>query len=1032
VSVISRKTFAMAKHAEAVQEEIHNHGVSLTTASGSDLPVDGAYLIAFEFLGKQVTAPIVVVSTLHGDAIVGMNIIEQEGLMYDPILKQCVFSQSTPAETGWTAASIQVTEDLTVQPLQARLAKCILRKENGEKVGPNTKFYGTLVGLPIAAITDHNGMAKLFIANPGMEEMTVRRKEDLGFAEEESLFTEVALNNDTISEIFASMEPGLAKVGPVNNTRGKPRVWPQNVSNTIKDLIKTQLAKTVHPDWFDQYYALLLSYADIISEDSNDLGFTDTVVHDIKLRDNEPVFTGQYPQPIEEYELVRNNVRDWVKIGIIEPAQSLYNSPLFCVKKKEGQGLRVVLDYRKLNAKTLPDRYSIRGVDECIREVGHSGSTVFTTLDLTAGFWQMKLNPAVRPYTAFTVPGMGQFQWVTSPMGLTGCPASFARLMDIVMRDAPNVITYIDDVLIHSRNLEHHLHTLRAALNRLRDHNLKLNIKKCVFATGSVPYLGHHLTAKGVLPGKDKTAALLEAAPPNTVKKVQSFLGLANYFRSYIRGFAQLASPLYALTRQNTDWQGGTLPVNAFNAFKQLQAVMASGPILCYSNRHGKFHLYVDSSTGRFDGEGHEGGLGAVLLQESQDGTKGVIGYASRRLLAHEQNYSAYLLEMQACIYGLEYFETYLRRKSFILYTDHKPLIRLSPVHTKTLNRLEEKMEMFHFEMRHVSGKDNTIADYLSRTAGDGCAAVEESAETFARLQHADPVLSKWIRAIEGDMSINADEIHPDLARMDIRNNVLYLQITGRKGFLDKHAYRLVVPSSMRKRFIKEAHDSMIGGHGGIFKTGERIKALYWWPNMNHDIEEHVAQCLVCQQGSNKGHSPNPPLHPIPLARKPNDRIHIDLFGPMIDEEKDKRYVCVITDAFTKIVRLTVLATKTAQEVTKAILNDWVFIFGVPKEIITDQGLEFNNRLAFEIWEGLGINHHTTTPYHPQTNAQAEVFNRTMKAYLKKMLIAAKESTVHWSKYIGPLMFSHNTAVHKATLVTPFYAMFGYDARANE
>jgi hypothetical protein len=123
------------------------------------------------------------------------------------------------------------------------------------------------------------------------------------------------------------------------------------------------------------------------------------------------VYTKQFPLPTDDYDLIRCNVAEWIRIGIMEPARSKYNSPILCVKKKEGQGLRVVLDFRKINSKSLPDRYSIKGVvDECIRDIGHARSKVFSGLDMTSGFWQMALAKDARPYTAFTIPGQGQFQ----------------------------------------------------------------------------------------------------------------------------------------------------------------------------------------------------------------------------------------------------------------------------------------------------------------------------------------------------------------------------------------------------------------------------------------------------------------------------------------------------------------------------------------------------------------------------------------------------------------------------------------------
>ena len=146
--------------------------------------------------------------------------------------------------------------------------------------------------------------------------------------------------------------------------------------------------------------------------------------------------------------------------------------------KKEGHGFRVVLDYRKLNLKTVPDFYSIRTIEQCIEEIGREGSAIFSCIDLRSGFWQMKLEESARPYTAFTIPGVGQFQWRSAPMGLTGSPASFARLMDLIMCDLSNVITYIDDCLVHSRNLKSHMSHLEQVLMRLRKHKLKINLDK--------------------------------------------------------------------------------------------------------------------------------------------------------------------------------------------------------------------------------------------------------------------------------------------------------------------------------------------------------------------------------------------------------------------------------------------------------------------------------------------------------------------------------------------------------------------------
>ena len=144
----------------------------------------------------------------------------------------------------------------------------------------------------------------------------------------------------------------------------------------------------------------------------------------------------------------------------------------------------------------------------------------FQYFDLTAGFWQMILHPRARPYTAFTVPGMGQFQWVTSPMGLLGCPASFQRLMETVVNGLTNVIVYIDDLLVHSATHTEHITALDQVLQRLVQHNIKINLQKCFFGSKEVSYLGFRLTEQGILPGTDKLKAVKNTPPPANVHEV--------------------------------------------------------------------------------------------------------------------------------------------------------------------------------------------------------------------------------------------------------------------------------------------------------------------------------------------------------------------------------------------------------------------------------------------------------------------------------------------------------------------------------
>jgi hypothetical protein len=282
-------------------------------------------------------------------------------------------------------------------------------------------------------------------------------------------------------------------------------------------------------------------------------------------------------------------------------------------------------------------KYSIRCIDQCLEEVGKAGSKIFRCLDMRNGFWNQVLRETDRHYTAFTIPGIGQLQWTVTAQGLCGAPAAFSRLMDTIMEGASNVIRYVDNVLIHSATHEAHIAHLRHAIQWTHRAGLALNPEKCIFGSTTVEYLGNTISADGVRPGKDKTQAIKDITEPKTMKQQKSFLGLTNYFRSYVKGFARVASDLNALTKKNTKWkEADGLPRRSKKAFKAIKAAISSRPVMAYPNNNGRFHLYVNAALGDSKDEGR---LGAALWQEDKHGIKQVIGYASRRLTTSEKNY---------------------------------------------------------------------------------------------------------------------------------------------------------------------------------------------------------------------------------------------------------------------------------------------------------------------------------------------------------------------------------------------------------
>jgi hypothetical protein len=336
------------------------------------------------------------------------------------------------------------------------------------------------------------------------------------------------------------------------------------------------------------------------------------------------------------------------------------------------------------------------------------------TIDLTSGFWQMEMAADSREYTAFTVGKGTRYQWKVALMGLQGSPASFARLMDFLMRGLTGVLTYIDDVLVHTGCHKEMLQQLEGTLLRLRQFDLKMNVAKSIFGTSEVQYLGYTLRPEGVSPSKDKLGALRAFPPPTSPKQIREFVGICNYFRFLVPSFSRQAAPLLKLTRATAKWKEGPLPPEALTAFQDLKKALISKPIVGHPARDKRFILHTDGALGN---AANAGGLGAVLMQEGDDGNDRVIAYASRQLKGYKKNYSAFLLEMQADVFGIEHFDVYLRAKQFTLFTDHKPMEKLGTVHKRTLNRLQVLMTEYDFTMQYWRGCDNAVADFLSRNA---------------------------------------------------------------------------------------------------------------------------------------------------------------------------------------------------------------------------------------------------------------------------------------------------------------------------
>jgi hypothetical protein len=282
----------------------------------------------------------------------------------------------------------------------------------------------------------------------------------------------------------------------INMAKKPKRVLREHTKDELEviwKLITNKVNWTVPYQYRSKYIAMLMAWQHFFSADSLYIGFTDLEQHTIDLKDKDPVFSPQFLLPAEHLKFIQENVAGWLQAGIIERSRLPYNSPIFCVPKKEGQGLRCVLDYRRVISSSFSDRHALRTIDECLETMGRAGSQVYLALDCSSAFWQLQLQPSDRPFTAFTIPGKGQYHWRTCLQGLMGAPASFSRLMDMLVADAESVLTYIDDVLVHSQTHKQHLKHLAAAIDKIGTANLRLNSRKCLTGRNATQLTLHFL-----------------------------------------------------------------------------------------------------------------------------------------------------------------------------------------------------------------------------------------------------------------------------------------------------------------------------------------------------------------------------------------------------------------------------------------------------------------------------------------------------------------------------------------------------------
>jgi RNase H-like domain found in reverse transcriptase/Reverse transcriptase (RNA-dependent DNA polymerase)/Integrase zinc binding domain/Integrase core domain len=733
--------------------------------------------------------------------------------------------------------------------------------------------------------------------------------------------------------------------------------------------------------------SLLESFPQVFS---NVPGRTDKLQHHINLIEGtKPRNSPPYRYAPARRKLLEDQLTEMLQNGVITPSKSPWASPVVLIPKKDGS-IRFCIDFRKLNEVTVRDAYPLPRIDDTLDEL--QNAKFVSTLDLRSGYWQVEMDAASRPITAF-VTHKGLFECVVMPFGLTNAPATFQRLMDIVLAGLKwrCCLVYLDDIIVYSPTFDQHLSDLQNVLQALAAAHLTLKASKCYFCRREMKFLGHVITSNGIKPDPGLTSTITQFPQPAKIKDVQAFLGLTGYYRRFIQNYAKIAEPLLKLLRSrdmsshNTNIQWNDDCTSAFLTLKQR---LVSAPIMQPPDFNYSFILELDAC---------EYGIGCVLTQEYHN-HKYVIAYASRTLSTAERNYSSVEREALAIVWATKHFRQYLEGGPVIIRSDCKALQWLKSARDPTgrLARWAMKLSPYNIIIQHRPGVSNPNGDFVSRyplsdvDSNDfEVCAIESGLNIWEGTnilhdiqcqQLQDPRLQRIIQHIKDNPSKPFGDKHAPYLLM---NNLLYKvrhlnSYTGQRVFGQK--YLLVIPQPIQSKILQWAHDHPTAGHAGRTKTFFRLSSRVYWPSMRKDVFKYIQSCKSCQQFKYNNAPTAAPMQ-LHMVTQPWHTIGIDIMGPFPPTFRQKRYLLVIVDYFTRWVELFALRRTTATDIVNILINEVICRYGIPSYILSDNGPQFIADLFSEMCRLLGIGHKLTANYHPQTNMSERV-NRNLKAQI--------------------------------------------------
>ena len=679
--------------------------------------------------------------------------------------------------------------------------------------------------------------------------------------------------------------------------------------------------------------------------------------------------------------VLQKQIDEWLQAGVIavSPTYTPFNSGLTCVPKrdpvtKEPIAYRWCVDSRPLNSMLDDYNYPIPDIPSIFASL--AGNKVYSVCDVSAAFHTMPVAPEDQHKLGMIV-NKTCYIWKRASFGLKFLSSQWCSLMTKLTHDLPYLHTYLDDIIVASPDLETHKQHVSELIKRLTSVNLTLNRKKCHFAQKCVYLLGHRISPLGIALDPRKVSNVLDWPRPQTGRDVQSFLGLCNYFRTFLPRAAELMRPLDHL--RNACSLDGLWTIKHTEAFERLKEALTRAPVLSNVDMNHDIHLATDASSTS---------IGGMLFQVI-DNQYRYIGFVARALTSSEKNYGTTKRELLAIVYCLQKWRHWLwgLRKPFTVYTDHRALtfLHTQPVASPMIVNWYDIIGDYSFKVAHIPGIQNLLPDYLSRLFSN---PLDERSDAGTSLEQVDTPTS-------------TDTQSPAL-RMS--------QVTQTSDMITP-------PEDARAGLLQEAH---LLGH---FGADAIVNALHddglHWTNVRKDALNTVAKCPDCQRFNIGKHGYHPLQHV--KADRPGDQWAIDLGDFNVTSDSGNNFLLVMLDIFTRFVVLRAIPDKSASTIARTLV-DVFSLLGYPMVLTHDWGTEFHNSLCKLLAKTSGYELRLSSKYHPRGNGAVENAVGIAKRTIIKRL-QGKNS--EWDLYVSSAQLAMNCRHTKLHSSRPFSVMLG-------